>query len=84
MRRAILVAPVVVALAVWGGVATAAGPTPGNGPWVACSNNNSICASQLGPDLNPSNEIFDCMTRGRRMGHALQSSNTGSAKCWAN
>ncbi len=84
MKLAIFVAPVVIALSVWSGVALAAGPSSGNGPWIACPNNNPICASQLGADINPNNEVFDCWTRNSSLGHALQNSNTGSAKCWAN
>ena len=84
MRLATIIVLVLVTLFAWGAVASAAGPTPGHGPWVACSNNNPACASQLGPDIDPSNEVFDCLTRNGRLGHALQNSNTGAAKCWAN
>ncbi len=84
MNLAIFVLTAVLAVSVWGGLSLAAGPSPGNGPWTACSNNSSVCARQLGSDVNPDNEVFDCWTRNGRLGHALQSSNTGSVKCWAN
>ena len=84
MRLAAITVFALVTLFAWGAVASAAGPSAGTGPWVACSNNNPICASQLGPDINPDNEVFDCWTRNGRLGHALQNSRTGSVKCWAN
>ena len=72
-----------IALAILGGIASAAGPAPGNGPWVLCPNNSSVCAAQLGADLDSSNEIFDCLTNNGSPGRALQSANTGRAHCWA-
>ena len=83
MKLTIVLAQVVLAFSIWGGTALAAGPSAGSGPWVLCPNNSSICAAQLGPDLNTTNENFDCTARNGRAGHALQHSGTGSVHCWA-
>ena len=83
MKLTITLAQVILGFAVWGGVAVAAGPAVGNGPWVLCPNNSSVCAAQLGPDLDTTNENFDCLTRNGSPGHALQNANTGTARCWA-
>jgi hypothetical protein len=79
-----LTLPLAAGLALWSGAALAAGPTPGRGPWVACPNESPVCTAQLGPDLDPADDDFDCLTRNGRPGHALQSSTTGTARCWAN
>jgi hypothetical protein len=72
----------VLALTVWSGVATA-GPTPGNGPWILCPNNSPACAAQLGPDLDPTDEDFDCLTRSGQPGIGLQNLNNQRAGCWS-
>jgi len=75
-----------LALSIWGGVALAAGPEPGNGPWVACPNDrvgDSVCADALGPDRDVDNQIFDCLTQNGSDGRALQNSNSGNVHCWA-
>ncbi len=84
MKLRIALVSAAAALSIWGGTAFAAGPSGNSGPWIPCPNNNPICAGQLGADLNPLNQIFDCLTTNGRAGHALQSSNTGTARCWAN
>ena len=86
MKLTITLAQVILGFAIWGSVALAAGPSAGNGPWVLCPNDStgdSVCAAQLGPDLNSTNENFDCVTRNGSAGHALQNANTGRAHCWA-
>ena len=83
MKWTIALVQAVLALMIWGGVALAAGPSPGNGPWVLCPNNSSICAGQLGPDRDTNNEIFDCLTNNGSAGRALQNVNSGNAHCWA-
>ena len=83
MKLTITLAQVILGLAIWGSAALAAGPSPGSGQWVACPNNNPVCASQLGPDLDPTNEIFDCDANNGRPGAALQHAGTGRAHCWS-
>jgi len=83
MRLRVAFAQIALAGGLFGGVALAAGPSAGTGPWVICQNDSSVCASQLGPDLNPNNENFDCIARNGRPGHALQHSGTGAVHCWA-
>ena len=81
--RLTLLAPLVIVSVLSVSNAFAAGPTPGRGPWIACPNNSPVCAAQLGDDIDPTNEVFDCETRNGRAGVALQNSNSGNAKCWA-
>jgi len=83
MKRAFGLAQIALLAALWAGTAAAAGPQPGHGPWVVCPNDSPVCAAQLGPDLDPTDEDFDCRTRNGRLGHALQSSTTGTVHCWA-
>ena len=85
MRRlTISLATALLGMAVWaGGSAQAAGPSAGQGPWMPCPNNSPTCASQLGPDLDPTDEDFDCLTNNGSPGVALQNANTGRAHCWA-
>jgi len=83
MRLTISIASAALALGLWAGAAQAAGPTPGQGPWQACPNNSVVCAAQLGPDLDPTNETFDCMTKNGHMGRGLQNGNNARAGCWA-
>ena len=83
MRLTGLLGAALLALFVSGGAALAAGPSPGQGPWLLCPNNSFVCASQLGPDLDPTDEDFDCLTRNGRVGIALQNGNNQRAHCWA-
>ena len=83
MRITAFLAGAVLSLSVWVGVAQAAGPSPGQGPWLPCPNNSPICASALGPDLDPSDQDFDCLTRNGRLGVALQNGNSARVHCWA-
>jgi hypothetical protein len=82
MRVIALLAAPVLALALQAGIA-AAGPKPGNGPWVFCPNNSPTCAAQLGPDLDPADEDFDCLTRSGQPGIGLQNLNNQRAGCWS-
>ncbi len=84
MKKALLATPIALLLGLLAISPAFAGPTAGHGPWVPCPNESPICAEQLGPDLVPSNDGFDCMTRNGRMGYALQSSTTGTVHCWGN
>ncbi len=84
MKRALVSIPVAVLVALWAGATAFAGPTAGHGPWVVCPNESPVCAAQLGPDVDPTNTWFDCMTRNGRLGYALQSSTTGTVHCWGN
>ena len=81
--RLTLLAPLVIVSVLSVSNAFAAGPTPGRGPWIACPNNSVVCEAQLGPDLDGTNEVFDCQTRNGRLGAALQNSHSGNVKCWA-
>lgn len=83
MRLIVAFASTALGLAVWVGGVGAAGPTPGQGPWQRCPNNSVICAGQLGPDLDPSNEDFDCLTNNGSAGIALINGNSARAHCWA-
>jgi hypothetical protein len=80
----LLATPVALILALGVGSAALAGPTAGHGPWVPCPNQSPVCEGQLGPDLDTTNDGFDCMTRNGRLGYALQSSTTGTVHCWGN
>jgi hypothetical protein len=84
MKKALVSTLVALLLALVAGPSAFAGPSAGHGPWVVCPNDSPICAEQLGPDLDLTNDGFDCMTRNGRPGYALQSSTTGTVKCWAN
>lgn len=64
------------------GTVVASGPQPGQGPWLPCPNNSIVCASQLGPDLDPTDEDFDCLTHNGTAGVALQNGNNARAHCW--
>ena len=86
MKWTIALVQAVLGFMIWAGVGLAAGPTPGNGPWVLCPNDrigDSVCAQQLGPDRDTNNEIFDCLTNNDSPGRALQNVNSGNAHCWA-
>lgn len=83
MRLFVSLSSAALALGLWAGAAQAAGPSPGQGPWQACPNDSVVCAGQLGQDLNPTNQTFDCMTKNGRAGHGLQNGNNARAHCWA-
>lgn len=66
--------------------AFASGPAPGTGlyPWRACSAINDItCTSQLGPDLNSDNGIFDCTAPNGKAGIGMFNFDSGKAHCFA-
>ncbi len=82
MRLAAMPGPVALALSIWSGAALASGPTPGHGPWVACSDSDPTCAFILGSaDLTPGNGIFDCLTPNGSAGVAVLNINSGKVHC---
>ena len=83
VRQASIVAATIVASLFVTGAAMAAGPTPGHGPWSYCPNASPVCANQLGPDLDPTTEYFECLTRNGKQGIALQNGKNARAQCWA-
>lgn len=82
MRFTSIFAALIVAIVLSSGVALAAGPTPGRGAWLFCPNGSPVCASQLGSDLNLTNEHFDCLTKNGKPGIALQNRHNSRAHCW--
>lgn len=82
MRFTSIFVALIVALTLSTSAALAAGPRPGQGPWLYCPNGSPVCSSQLGPDLDPTNEHFDCLTKNGTPGIALQNRNNARAHCW--
>ena len=82
MRVASLLASSVLALSAVG-TAAAAGPSPGQGPWLRCPNNSPTCALQVGPDLDPTDQDFDCLTNNGTPGVALQNGKNQRVHCFA-
>ena len=81
MKLAAILGPVALALSIWSGAALASGPTPGNGPWVACTDSNLTCELSLGSDLIAGNGMFDCVTPNGSAGVGVLNVNSGKAHC---
>lgn len=82
MKIKLIFASLAASLSLIASGAALAGPTAGHGPWVPCPNQSEICTEQLGQDLDTTNDGFDCLTKSGHLGYALQSSTTGTVKCW--
>ena len=82
MKRALTCIAVGLLLSLLAVSSAAAGPRPGNGPWVACPDSDEYCASQVGPDVVPGDDDFDCLTRSGQPGYALWSVNNARVGCW--
>ena len=82
MKRTIIGVAVGVLLMFLAAGSAAAGPTPGNGPWVACRDSEEFCTSHVGPDVVPGDDDFDCLTHNGQLGYALWSVNNARVGCW--